>query len=138
VQTQSDVSSFPQKSICDRRKVWWDSIARWTSILFSGPVPVLCRWYAAFRSFRGHIQFQFATSAVRVDLGPSVQFRNGYYRANARTLARAEGIEKLQATHRWVDIVDLQIFLMGFDAGEGYSKADRPVQDSSSSHNAHA
>jgi hypothetical protein len=65
---------------------------------------------------------RFAGEAVH--LGPSVQFRNGCYQANARTLARAEGIKKLQAIHQWVDIADLRIFLMGFDAGEEYCSID--------------
>jgi hypothetical protein len=70
-----------------------------------------------------------------VHLGPSVQFRNGCYQANARTLARAEGIKKLQAIHQWVDIADLRIFLMGFDAGEEYCSIDHHLPDNSEGHN---
>jgi hypothetical protein len=53
-------------------------------------------------------------------MGPALQFRDGCYRANERTIARGEGIKRLQAKHRWVDTVDLQMFLEGFDAGEEY------------------
>ena len=130
--TRSDALNLPAKSNYDRRKRLWDSFARWLLRLFPGLVPGLYRWYAAFRSFRGRIRIQFAKEGARVHLGPSVQFREGCYKANRRTLARAEGIEKLQATHRWVDIVDLQLFLMGFDAGEEYSNTDHLRRDSPS------
>jgi hypothetical protein len=138
VQIQSSASVLSSKSKRDLRKAHWGSSSLRLSKLFPNLVPLLCRWYAAFRSFRGHIRIQSATSAGRVHLGPSVQFRDGCYQANTRTLARAEGIEKLQATHQWVDIGDLHIFLMGFEAGEEYSKTDCPHQDSSSSRNVHA
>jgi hypothetical protein len=132
MQTQSRASVPSSKSKDDLRKGRWDSISLRPSKLFPNLVPSLCRWYAAFRSFRGHIRIQSSTSAGRVDLGPSVQFHVGCYQANTRTLARAEGIEKLQATHRWVDIVDLQLFLMGFDVGEEYSNTDHLRRDSPS------
>jgi len=94
------------------------SAAPWKANLASA----LCRWYAAFHSFRGHIRIQSAKETARVDLGPSVQLCDGRYQANTRTLARAEGIRRLQAIHQWVDNADLHIFLMGFEAGEEYSK----------------
>lgn len=108
--------------------LWADilkSIALWKANLASS----LCRWYASYRSFRGHIRIQSAKETARVHLGPSVQFRDRCYQANLRTLARAEGIEKLQAIHPWVDIGDLHIFLMGFDVGEEYSNTHCHLQD---------
>jgi len=35
-----------------------------------------------------------------------------------RTQIRSFDIQKLQAIYPWVDILELRIFLMGFDAGE--------------------
>lgn len=114
----------------DRRKRWLDLFARLASKPFPGLVRELCKWHAAFRSFRGHIRIQSATAGGRVDLGPAVQLEDGCYQANTRTLARAAGIEKLQATHRWVDIVDLRIFLMGFEWGEEYYYRNDRTQES--------
>jgi hypothetical protein len=36
------------------------------------------------------------------------------------TRVRIEGIETLQAKYRWLDIVDLRIYLEGFEAGETF------------------
>ena len=138
MQTQPSALNLPAKLNYDRRKRCWDSIARCFSRLSPGLVRVLCKWYAALRSFRGHIRIQSAKGGARVDLGPSVQFHGGRYQANLRTLARAEGIEKLRAIHQWVDIADLRIFLMGFEAGEEYSNTDRLRRDSSDARNIHA
>jgi hypothetical protein len=70
------------------------------------------------------ISLQFATGTRRVDVGPSVQFRDGHYQANTRTHARAEGIEKFLSSHSWADSLDLHTYLEGFDAGEEYGRAD--------------
>jgi hypothetical protein len=134
---------FRTSSLCSRQEhdphtARGDSLLRWPLRLFPTWVPLLCRWYATFRSFRGHIHIQFAKEGARVDLGPSVQIRDGCYQAHTRTLARAEGIEKLQASYLWVEIGDLHIFLKGFEAEEGYSKTDCLRQHSSSSRNVHA
>jgi len=75
------------------------------------------RTHAAVRSFRGHIGILFSTTRG-VSLGPAFQPQSEGHLPNERTYARAEGIRNLQATHPWVDNADLQIFLMGFDAGE--------------------
>jgi hypothetical protein len=135
MQIQSDVLNLAARPNDDRRTGWLDFLTRYSLKVFSGLVPVLCKWYAGYRSFRGHIRIQSSTSGGRIDLGPSVQSRDGRYRANMRTLARAEGIEKLRAIHPWVDIADLRIFLMGFESGEEYSNTHCLQQDSSSSHN---
>lgn len=80
---------------------------------------ILC---ASFRSYLGHVGSQSAKGRIAVDLGPALQLlSNGQYQANARTLARAEGIRNLRASHPWVDIPDLRMFLMGWDAGERFA-----------------
>jgi hypothetical protein len=45
-----------------------------------------------------------------------------------RILARRRGIENLQAIHPWVDFQDLEIFLMGFDAGDQYASCSAYIQ----------
>jgi hypothetical protein len=72
------------------------------------------------RSARRRIWHQFAIGKKPVDLGSSLAFRDGYYQANKRTLARAEGIKNFLASHTWADSLDLHTFLNGFDAGEEY------------------
>jgi hypothetical protein len=74
----------------------------------------------ALRSFRGHLRTQYAKGQVRVDLGSVFELHQGHPRKNMRTLARRKSIEKLRATHPWVDFQDLEIFLMGFDAGDQF------------------
>jgi hypothetical protein len=76
---------------------------------------------SSFQSFLGHLHTQLAKGRGSVTLGPSGEFHSGSYRRNKRTLARTEGIGKLQATRPWVDSQDLEIFLMGFDMGEQWA-----------------
>ena len=83
------------------------------------------KWYAIFRILRAHMNSQFSIAKASVDLGPSVEIRDGRFAANARTRARAEGIRKFLANHRWADSLHLRTFLSGFDAGEEYCMACR-------------
>jgi hypothetical protein len=43
--------------------------------------------------------------------------------------SRVEGIEKSQARYPWVDIADLHIFLLGFEAGEESNTLDRTLPE---------
>ena len=138
VQTQYRASRTCSIQEHDLHKARWDSLFRWPSRLFPTRVPLLCKWYAAFRSFRGRIRIQSAKEGERVHPEPSVQFRDGRYQANTRKLAHAEGIERLRAIHRWVDIVDLHKLLRGFEAGEGYNNTDCLRLDSSTPCNVYA
>ena len=79
-------------------------------------------WRAAARSCCGHIRLQSPTDMLGAAVGPALeQDRAGCYQRNTRTIARAFYTEMLVATYNWVDIVDLRIFLMGFDAGEQWT-----------------
>lgn len=99
-----------------------------------------CIWHGALRSFRGHIHIQSAREPLRLTLGPApLLFQNGSLRQAPRTIARSESIEKLLATFPWADIVEMRMFLIGFDAGESYARnredteteiCDEPVQAS--------
>ena len=73
---------------------------------------------SSFRCFLGHLYTQLSKDRVSVSLGPAMEWHCQSYRPNRRTLARRQGIEKLQATHPWADFQTLEIFLAGFDAGE--------------------
>ena len=81
-----------------------------------------CIWCLAYRSFRGHIQTQSSIGLAKVDFGPAVLVeQNGQkFVPNPRTIARSLYTEMLQATLPYVDMTDVRIFLMGFDAGEQY------------------
>jgi hypothetical protein len=71
-------------------------------------------WHDAFRSLRGHIRTQSAIGQAGVRLGP-----HGHQGArNARTLVRSLYIQRLLAIRPWADSQDLELFLIGFDAGE--------------------
>lgn len=82
------------------------------------------RWYiwrTAFRSFGGHIRTQSAKGLATVRLGP-----HGHRGArNARTHVRTLYSQKLLAIHPWADLQDLEMFLMGFDAGETWASDSR-------------
>jgi hypothetical protein len=85
-----------------------------------------CRLYIcrdAFRSFRGHIRTQLAKGQVGFRLGP-----HGHREAmNARTLCRTLYIQKLLATHPWADSQDIELFLIGFDAGDTWYECSRGI-----------
>jgi hypothetical protein len=82
-----------------------------------------CIWHGTFRSFRGHIRTQSAKEPLLLTLGPApLLYPDGSTREALGTLARSESIESLLARYRWVDTVDLRMFLEGFDAGESYAR----------------
>jgi len=119
-QTKFHASVLPATPNCANHKARWDWSLVSDSLSTANLAFLLCRWYAAFRSFRAHIRIQSARNGASVDVGPALQRQGECYQPNERTTARAEGIEKLRATHPWADAVDLQMFLAGFDAGEKY------------------
>ena len=103
---------------------------RWCAYILGAASTVLLRllglalWgklYTLLSSLRclyGHIRTQLAKDRVSVSLGPALERQSESYRPNRRTGARRQGIENLQAIHPWVDLISLEIFLMGFDVGE--------------------
>lgn len=58
-------------------------------------------------------------SVCRPD-GSAIRLRDGSPVLESRTQARMNGIDTLLAKHPWLDLVDRQIFLDGFDTGEQY------------------
>jgi hypothetical protein len=86
-------------------------------------------WRRAFDSFRGHIRSQSSREHLILNLGKEfVRLSSGCLQPNERTIFRAECTQELLAIHPWSDIVDLRVFLMGFDAGEqcAHYMAHRP------------
>lgn len=105
-----------------RRLSGWRSVRSLLRLLVFRLLNTWCIWHGAFRSFRGHIRTQSAREPLLLTLGPApLLFPDGSRRAQPRTLARSESIESLSAKYRWVDTVDLRMFLEGFDAGERYA-----------------
>lgn len=82
---------------------------------------IWCIWSGAIRSLVGRIRIQSPTETPHADLGIGCeQCPDGNFRVPIRTQHRVQGIQRLEATFPWVDFVDRQIFLMGFDAAEQF------------------
>ena len=125
MQSQFDASSLP----ATRDRVPHKAPLEHSALRLSRFLPNLAlwmrKWYAVSRSFRGHIRFQFSTRTGWVDLGPVFRDKDGHCVADERTRARAEGIEKLLATHQWADSADRRIFLLGFEVGEQFGRGQK-------------
>jgi hypothetical protein len=108
-----------------------DSISRFASLSWRNLASLLSRWYGAFRSSLAHMRIQSPKMSGWVDLGPLGRFQHGHHQNLERIRSRAEGIKMLRTNFPWVDSVDIRMFLMGFDAGEKYSRdlEDRCGQD---------
>jgi hypothetical protein len=132
VQTKFPTSVPPATPSYANRKVHWDWFSVSAALSTANLASLLCRWYVAFRSFRAHIRIQSARKGASVDVGPALQRQGERYLSDERTIARAEGIRKLLATHVWADSVDIQMFLVGFDAGEEYGICSQVSPDQSS------
>lgn len=77
---------------------------------------------SACRSFHAHIQIQFSKAGKLGDQGCAYQYdEQGRFRANTRTGARILYTERLLKACPWIDLVDMETFLMGFDAGEQWA-----------------
>ena len=93
---------------------------------------------ATFRSARGHWKIQSTTKRRMIDFGPALQsLPDGSFQPRIETQARIRGIDNLLATHPWVDIVDMQMFLNGFDAGAKWYRSN-PDLDTGESKRAEA
>ncbi len=89
-------------------------------------------WRGAARSFLGHIRTLSPTEPLVPHCGPALAKNHlGQYQANIRTVARNQYIKALWAKLPYLDILELRIFLMGFDAGEQF--ATRKVDTETSS-----
>ncbi len=85
-----------------------------------------CKWCIcrdAFRSFLGHTRTQLAKGQVGFRIGPHCHREA----SNARTLCRTLYIQRLLATHPWADSQDVELFLIGFDAGDIWSESSRDI-----------
>jgi hypothetical protein len=86
---------------------------------------VLLRFGYALRlagdSFRGHTQTLLARKHWGVDLGPLFECSpDGCLVHDKRTDARNCGMQELVLAHPWANMVDMQIYLEGFDKGEQF------------------
>ena len=90
---------------------------------------------ATLRSAHGHWRTQISTRNPSVDFGPALQcLPSRSFQPRVETQARIRGIDSLVATRPWVDIVDMQIFLEGFEAGAQWCRSN---QDSGSESDRH-
>ena len=88
-------------------------------------IALFYRCSATLRSARGHWKTHTGKGFRAVDLGPALrQLEDGTYQPIGRTTARIECTDRLLAKHPWADVVDLQIFLDGFDAGEQWGRGN--------------
>lgn len=117
----SPLESSPAKSgtnVPDYKKVWARAGGKVVlRLLLERLGHRWCIWYEAARSFRGHICTQSAIGRTGLSLGPH-SHQGG---RNVRTVARGLYTRKLLATRPWADSQDVQMFLMGFDAGESWA-----------------
>jgi hypothetical protein len=103
------------------RTARWDLFVIRESLTFQNLQALLCRWYAGFRSFRGHIALLTPRMGGWVQFPAFGKFLDEHRDPHEETIARVEGIKTLGSKYPWTDAVDIRMFLMGFDAGERYS-----------------
>jgi hypothetical protein len=120
---ESRVSVLSSKPHYETRKARWDWFVISETLSWKNLKLLPCRWYAAFRSFRGHIRILSSRMGGWVHAGPAYTVLDQCCAPNEGTLARVRGIETLRSIYRWADAVDCRVFLMGFDAGEKYNMA---------------
>jgi hypothetical protein len=75
------------------------------------------KWRTAFHSFRGHMHLLSPKGKPVLLLGQVTPQTRLIPDTFAQIRARNDSIESLSATYPWVDLVDQQIFLMGYRAG---------------------
>jgi hypothetical protein len=74
------------------------------------------------RSFVCRTRTLLAIEHEGVDLGSVLErLPSGHLIQNERTSARSCGIRELVSAHPWASNIDLQIYLVGFDAGERFA-----------------
>ena len=90
----------------------------------------LCIWRNAFQRHQGRKRSLSAIRFGLVDHGPCFrQMPDGSLQYVVRTQIRSFDIQKLQAIYPWVDILELRIFLMGFDAGERWALGSQDTEE---------
>ena len=75
------------------------------------------KWQTAFRSFRGHMRLLSPKGMPALVHGGVMEPADATPERVAEIDARSAGTRSLSATYPWVDLVDQQIYLMGFRAG---------------------
>ena len=71
----------------------------------------------------GHWKTRIGVKSRTVVFGPAFRrLPDGSLLPEERTIARSKCIDNLLAIHPWADLVDVQIFLEGFDAGEQWCR----------------
>ena len=85
--------------------------------------------FSSLGSLLGRLRTQLVKNHPRVSFGPAFEAGHPHLlRRNKRTLARKSGVAERLATLTWVDLQDLEIFLMGFDAGEQWASRNLCIE----------
>src|SRR5437660_2715089 len=107
----------------------WRELLYLIFLLRSRLLCTMQRWSSCWDSFREHMAIQSTTSHPSVDYGLAwVHDSDGMLREDTRTLARAQYTRCLLDLRERADLVDLQTFLMGFDAGEQWASRIEDTQ----------
>jgi len=87
------------------------------------------------RSFRHRIQLLWRRGSTRqLEMGSVfVEASPGFLSRNKRTQARSKDIQKLLADCPYLSFEDCHLFLLGWDAGEGWHMTSAPCTEESSS-----
>ena len=129
--TPNDSQSWPQLSFhrddlpCKRAGVWRRVRqellnARWRYQVVS------YKWRTAFRSFRGHMSLLSPKGKPVLLTGRLTDAVLKRHLVIAEIHARNASIDSLSATYPWADLVDRQIYLMGYRAGFQQSRRTNP------------
>jgi hypothetical protein len=74
----------------------------------------------------GHWKSQISAKSQTVPFGPAFRrLPDRSLQPESRTIERSKRIDNLLATRPWADLVGIQIFLEGFDAGEQWCLRNR-------------
>jgi hypothetical protein len=90
-------------------------------------------WCASIRSCFGHIRSQSSKAISFEMIGSTTVWdqESRTYRSNPSAIARILYTKMLSATFwDWADTIDLRMFLMGFDAGEQWTRCTQGIADS--------
>jgi hypothetical protein len=77
--------------------------------------------FSELRNFLGSLHIQLAIDRLFVNYGPKLESDPQVSERNRRTLARMKGIRNLLAIYPYVTHQNVEIYLMGFDAGEQWA-----------------
>jgi hypothetical protein len=132
---ESDLDEVVKHALQHNAMSRWQLIPYWLRKIRRRFLNTKRIWFAAFRSFLGHIQCQSAKSTLHLQLPLAMEESpTGWQLEEPRRTLLIGSIEKLSASRPWLDIVDLGVFLEGFQAGEDAAAYIRDSQSNTQAH----